>query len=111
MPVGRCDYDLSHPVSTVDWRLEYDGTVCDKFGVKLIHAVGVQVGEPVMRPNFGRSSRIRAFAEHDAHAVAPDETPISGLRPFEDEAKGLAEVFGTCVYISHGKNVCPGSNL
>jgi hypothetical protein len=88
------------PAPCIDRRLENDGTVCDEFGVKFIHAVGVEVGEPAMRPNLGRRSGIRAFAEHDAHAVAPDQAPISGLRPFENEAKGFAIVLGTCVYVS-----------
>jgi hypothetical protein len=101
MAVGCCNHELSHPVSTVDRRLENDGAVGDEVGMKLVHAVSVQVGEPAMGADLGCRSRIWAFTEHDAHAVAPDKTPISGVRPLEDEAKGLAEVLGAQVYISH----------
>lgn len=92
MPIRRRHDELSHPVRFIGGRLQNNGAVAQKFFVKGIGVVDVEIAKIAVIAHCRWRKCIRAMAHHNAHFPSRCELPAGTFRPFEAKAQCVAKV-------------------
>ncbi len=76
-----------------------------------IDVVDINVTEQIVRTEAGGSHIPWAVAQHHAHAVTLDKSPIRRILPTDAEAQDVAELGGTLVEVLDREHECPRGDL
>src|ERR1700722_5312149 len=102
--------DLPHSIVPVR-RRRTGCTACDQLRIQPIDVIDAQIAEPAMGADVGCSLFVRAMAQHQAHSIALDQTPVRAFLPQHPEAEHIPEPGRTGLQILDCQDKGPGSDL
>ncbi|KDR38439.1 hypothetical protein BG61_40805 [Caballeronia glathei] len=92
MSIRRCYDELSHAMWSVDRRLQNDGAPADKFVVKRIGVLDIEIAKIAVVAHCRRRHCIWAMPHHDAHTTSRNELPAGAFWPFKAKAERVTKV-------------------